>query len=123
MLAERVLTKQIGSYGYIFSDGPTLVQATFPDNQQRLSWAYVVVLDAGGFTLLGDAAIVYLDALTGEPLALVSNLTVGDPQMVCSSNFVLAPVALLWPVVFLYVCGLAVLLAVVAVVRVLRRRK
>jgi hypothetical protein len=65
------------------SYGPRLVQGTFPDGKQRLAWYQVVIVDDGGSTLLGEAAVVYLDALTGRPLILITGAVVGDPWMVC----------------------------------------
>jgi hypothetical protein len=71
---------QTGLYGSAVS----LVRITPPDNQERLAWARVLVWDDGGASLLGKADIAYVDADSGDPLLLVTDVTVGDPSLACT---------------------------------------
>jgi hypothetical protein len=64
----------------MYGEGPTLVKGTFPDGEQRLAWrrvSLVTIRDAG---MTGVATAVYLDASTGEPLALVRGISVCEPS-------------------------------------------
>lgn len=68
------------SSGLVYSEGPTLVEATFPDGKQRLAYrweAMVSIFD----TAQGESVRVYLDAKTGEPLVLITAIFVADPFM------------------------------------------
>ncbi|MCD4686393.1 MAG: hypothetical protein K8S97_10700 [Anaerolineae bacterium] len=71
---------QTGIYGSAVS----LVRITPPDGTTRLAWTRVLVWDDGGSSLLGKADIAYVDASTGDPLLLITDVTVGDPGMVCT---------------------------------------
>jgi hypothetical protein len=88
-IVNRVIVRHYGLPFYLspaypfLSHGPKLVWATFPDGERRLAWYQVVILDDGGATLMGRAAAVYLDARTGEPLVLITDVVVGDPWMTC----------------------------------------
>jgi len=75
----------------LYAAGPDLALVTLPDDEERLAWYYVAVVDPGGVTLMGQSAAVYVDASTGEPLVLITDIVVGDPQMVCSLEMWLAP--------------------------------
>ncbi len=121
VLAERVLAGQIGLAGYSLSGGPMLVQAIFPDEQQRLAWAYVVIVDDGGSTLSGNAAVVYLDALAAEPLLLVTDMRVGDPLLGCDAiGLRITPVFARWPLI-LFSVYLVLIVVVIGVRRHNRR--
>jgi hypothetical protein len=83
-IAQRVLARHHGFAPLTEANGsPRLVRATFPDGRRRLAWYEVVVIDDGGASLEGKATVVYLDALTGEPLMLIPDVGVGDPCMAC----------------------------------------
>lgn len=86
-VANRVITK---SYGFSipefsYSYGPELVWATFEDGQERMAWYYVLLIDHFE-VLMSRGVVVYVDANTAEPLMLLTNVVVGDPQMVCSMD-------------------------------------
>lgn len=70
---------QIGIYG----SRERLVHITLPNDEERLAWTRVLVWDDGGITLQGKADIAYVDANTGDPLLLITDVTVGDPAFTC----------------------------------------
>jgi hypothetical protein len=82
---------------------PRLVQATI-GGQQRLAWLTVMLLDnettASSGASLGKAAVIYLDAQTGDPLAVITDVAVsslsscGTPRFSLTSRQIL-PLALL----------------------------
>ena len=82
LIAQHVINRQIGGqdlFSFVFfGQGPTLMQTTFPDGEQRLAWRRVSVISDTGMS--GVAAAVYLDAATGEPLALVRDIPVCEPS-------------------------------------------
>jgi hypothetical protein len=82
LIAEYVIYKHIGGqelFSYFFyGEGPTLVQATFPDGVWRLAWRRTSLISDTGMS--GVAVAVYLDATTGEPLALVRDINVCEPS-------------------------------------------
>lgn len=49
-----------------YGEGPTLVQATFPDGERRLAWRRTDLISEGEMGMSGVAATVYLDAVMGE---------------------------------------------------------
>lgn len=63
-----------------YGEGPTLVQATFPDGERRLAWRRTNLISEDDTGMSGVAAAVYLDAATGEPLALVRDISVCEPS-------------------------------------------
>jgi hypothetical protein len=71
---------QGSSYGFLYGEGPTLVQATFPDGERRLAWRRTLLIGQDDMGMSGVAAAVYLDAATGEPLALVRDIYVCEPS-------------------------------------------
>jgi hypothetical protein len=64
----------------MYAEGPTLVRATFPDGLQRLAWRRISLVDQDSSHMIGTTASVYLDATTGEPLALVRDIYVSEPS-------------------------------------------
>lgn len=71
---------QTGLYG----SAASLVRITPPDSTERLAWTRVLVWDDGGTSLLGKADIAYVDAASGDPLLLITDVTVGDPSIACT---------------------------------------
>jgi hypothetical protein len=71
---------QTGLYGSAVS----LVRITPPDGTERLAWTRVLVWDDGGTSLSGKADIAYVDANSGDPLLLITDVTVGDPAVACT---------------------------------------
>ncbi len=74
---------------YADTRGPALVRATFPDVGQRLAWLNVAALDdpkTDPNARLGKAAVIYLDAQTGDPLAFVVAAGVDDPLVACGGG-------------------------------------
>ena len=84
LIAHHVINRQIGSpnlqYAFMYGEGPTLVQANFPDGKQRLAWRSISLITEDEYGMSGVAAAVYLDAATGEPLALVRGISVCEPS-------------------------------------------
>jgi len=68
--------------------GPSLFRATL-DGQRRLVWVVTAQLETShvagmpGTEMPGAAAIVYVDANTGEPLALLSAVGAGNAPAMC----------------------------------------
>jgi len=56
------------------------VQATFPDGKRRLVSRRISLMSQDELGMSGVAAAVYLDAATGEPLALIRDLFVCEPS-------------------------------------------
>jgi len=81
-IADRVLARRFGSYPQ-FGHTPLLVRMTLPDGRQRLAWyQFELTEDRTGVTYLDvKAAAVFVDALTGDPLMLVTDMVFGDPSM------------------------------------------
>ncbi len=83
-IAYHVIDRHFGSpnlqNALTYGEGPTLVRATFPDGQPRLAWRIISLLTEDEFGMSGVAAAVYLDAGTGEPLALVRGIRVCEPS-------------------------------------------
>ncbi len=71
---------QTGLYGSAVS----LIRITPPDDVERLAWTRVLVWDDGGASLLGKADIAYVDAASGDPLLLITDVTIGDPALACA---------------------------------------
>ena len=82
LIAQYVINQHVGgqdlSSFFFYGQGPALVQATFPDGERRLAWRRVSVISDTGMS--GVGAAVYLDATTGEPLALVRDIPVCEPS-------------------------------------------
>jgi hypothetical protein len=84
LIAQHVINQHIGSQDqfsfFFYGQGPTLVQATFPDGERRLAWRRVSLMSEDEHGMSGVAAAVYIDATTGEPLALVRDIPVCEPS-------------------------------------------
>jgi hypothetical protein len=86
LIAWHVIHKHIKHIGgqdlyfLFYGEGPTLVQATFPDGQRRLAWRRTDLISEDEMGMSGVAAAVYLDAATGEPLALIRDIPVCEPS-------------------------------------------
>ena len=84
LIAWHVIRKHTGGQDLssfpFYGQGPTLVQATFPDGEQRLAWRRVSLISEDEHGMSGVAAAVYLDAATGEPLALIRDIPVCEPS-------------------------------------------
>lgn len=62
-----------------YLDGPTLVEPTFPDGEQRLAWRWEAIVSSDYGFMEAESARVYLDAKTGEPLVLITGIKTIDP--------------------------------------------
>ncbi len=117
LIAYHVMARQVGSpdlvYVLMYSEGPTLVQATFPDGVRRLAWRFVSLITQDESGMSGVAAAVYLDAGTGEPLALVRGISVCEPSW--SPLLRIEPNQYFWQI-WLQTEGLPLLLAFYVVV-------
>ena len=84
LIAQHVINQHIGGQDlpsfFTYGQGPTLVRATFPDGERRQAWRRVSLISQDEHGMYGVAAAVYLDAATGEPLALVRDIPVGEPS-------------------------------------------
>jgi hypothetical protein len=79
-VANRVVYRHFGVTELPGADYLGLVQATFQDGQRRLAWYKVVTIET--YALESKASIVYVDALTGEPLVFVTDVWLTyDPCM------------------------------------------
>ena len=61
---------------------PILVERQFPDNQSHITWVYGE-LRRTQYELEAKVEIVYIDAMTGDPLMLLKDITVYDPSFTC----------------------------------------
>lgn len=83
LIAWYVIRKHMGAQAFqsfLYGEGPTLVRATFPDGERRLAWRRISLISEDDMGMSGVAAAVYLDAATGEPLALVRDIYVCEPS-------------------------------------------
>jgi hypothetical protein len=84
LIAWRVIQKHVRDKAFhsvfMYAEGPTLVRTTFPDGNQRLAWRRISLVNLDSSYMIGTAASVYLDARTGEPLALVQDIYVSEPS-------------------------------------------
>jgi len=71
VIIQRVLARHYGFFPFFVLGSPGLVQATFPDGQQRSAWCGVTMREYHEETKLGIATAVCVDALTGEPLIVI----------------------------------------------------
>lgn len=122
-IANRIVYRHFGVTELPDTDYLGLVQATFPDGQRRLAWYKVVTLETYGAE--SKASIVYVDALTGEPLLLMTDvLLTYDPcfyPLGCGCPMYILPI---WPklvvpltLLILYALGLAVVVMVKTTLR------
>lgn len=79
-LAERALSRHVPDFGAAIA-GTALVRITPPDGAPRPAWLALAALE---LEPSDKAALVYVDAETGDPLTLIAGLNVGDPAGVCS---------------------------------------
>lgn len=77
--AERALSRHIPALSPAIG-GTALVRITPPDGAPRPAWLALAALE---FDSSDKAALVYVDAETGDPLTLIAGLNVGDPAEVC----------------------------------------
>jgi hypothetical protein len=78
VIANRVAAREYSFFWSWDRYGPHLVQAD--PNSEQLAWCYVMIIDEGDWQLSGESAAIYLDAQTGEPLVLVTDFRVQNPQ-------------------------------------------
>ena len=112
--------------------GPSLFSAVF-DGERRLVWLYTARLMTShtarmpGTDMPGAAAVVYLDATTGETLALLSAVGTGDAEAMCPFPLRDWAVETVRSTPFLALAGYLGLLLVLtlgwAVARTIRRRR
>jgi hypothetical protein len=135
LIAWHVIHQHTGGQAFpdffLYGEGPTLVQATFPDGERRLVWRRIDLINEDETGMSGVAAAVYLDAATGEPLALIRDIYVCEPSW--SPLFLGADnkyLLLAWlqtsgqfVLLALYVAVVLFSLGVISVIRRLRRRQ
>lgn len=63
-----------------------LVRATFPDGGERLVWLALADLAPGAEGRLDKAAVVFVDAQTGDLLALHTAMSASDPRVACGGG-------------------------------------
>jgi hypothetical protein len=84
LIARHTFDKYVGGLDLnsflLYGEGPTLVHATFPDGKTRLAWRCISLISEDDMGMSGVAAAVYLDATSGEPLALVRDIVVCEPS-------------------------------------------
>lgn len=112
--------------------GPSLFRATL-NGERRLVWLYTARLKTShiagtpGMDMPGAAAIVYMDANTGEPLALLSAVGAGNAPAMCPFPLRDWAVVTVRSTPFLALAGYIGLLVVLGVVtiiyRIIRRRQ
>lgn len=77
---------------YVLDHPPLLALATFPGAGERAAWLFGAVIAPSGDTItgteLGKAAVVYIDAETGDPLAYIVDSALRDPQTACGAELV-----------------------------------
>jgi hypothetical protein len=108
-----------------------LVWVELPDDSRRLAWGLVVVLNWLMVDTYdgGNAVLAYLEADSGQPLALVSGLTLVDAPMAgdCLFNLSEGLDLPIWQTVLLYALlgalALTLVLAVITAVRRFSRRR
>lgn len=102
--ADKALSKYFDysrSQAPALASAPDLLRATLPDGQEKLIYArvWVPVYDQNLLDVTGasasqssdrsDAAVAYVDARTGQPLAIYSSVSIADPLLAngCSETF------------------------------------
>ena len=95
-------------------DGPHLVAGTFPDGQQRLAWKVMRVTEVDRGVTFGVASTVFIDAMTGDPLLLVTGVQVSDPTVLYSDPELLVWLAMRWLPVYA-LAGYLVLVGLIAI--------
>lgn len=85
--ADAVVARQfdVPPGAYSVPAGPSLVRAAFPDSGERLAWLNVAILD---HDMPGKVVVVYTDANTNEPLAVVAGVTATAPLESCGGGTV-----------------------------------
>jgi hypothetical protein len=77
---------------YVPAHPPMLVEANFPGAGVRAAWLTIAIIAPSGDTAtgtgLGKAAVTYIDAETGEPLAYIVDSALRDPQTACGTKVV-----------------------------------
>jgi len=66
---------------------PQLVEKRFPDGVVRLAWVYGEGRVIDNNSMMAKAAFVYLEATTGDPLLLITDMNAGDPVFTCGQLF------------------------------------
>lgn len=82
---ETQTTLSSANGGGIVVFHPSLVSRTFADGQARLAWVYGQGRMTDKYSMMGIADFVYIDAKTGDPLLLIKDMFVGDPNFTCSA--------------------------------------
>ncbi len=84
LVAQYLVDKYVGGQdlwqSWMYGEGPTMVSATFPDGVSRLAWRRIALISQTEDGMSGVAAAVYLEANTGQPLALVRGISVCEPS-------------------------------------------
>ncbi len=107
-LVERHYTQSAAAVS-----SPLLVRARFADGE-RLAWLLTAQLETG-------AAVTYIDAQTGEPLALITALS-PSPAQDCALNVRRALIDAVKSPPFLLLAGYLALLVVLFIVKQIARR-
>lgn len=118
-IADRIVSRHRWAFGegfYVYSLGPQAIYAAFANGEQRLVWFRVVITERGQADEFGEAAAAYVDAMTGEPLALIMGVTVDDLLFSCRYDEEATSRALRQRVLPVGVVGICLLFAWVAFV-------
>ena len=88
-IADRVIARYTGYHIWLMWMGgsPSLGWTTLPDGQRRLVWADfdVVATTTGAYAGTGGEVVgIYIDASSGAPLALFTEIVIGDVMNGCS---------------------------------------
>ena len=63
---------------------PLLVERQFPDTVSRVAWVYGEGRITDNIGMSASAEVIYIDAMSGDPLLLIKNIHAGDPNFTCS---------------------------------------
>lgn len=110
-LAERALHRHAPDFSAPIA-GTALFRITLPDGAARPAWLALTALE---LEPTDKAALVYIDAETGAPLALITSLNVGEPAAVCGYDPNGARIRLWLPLVLL--AGYLLVIGAVALIR------
>jgi hypothetical protein len=88
LIAEYYVGEDEAAVSPLEYGGPSLFRVSL-DGERRLAWLYTAqiatsrVAGLPGVAMPGAAAIIYVDASTGEPLALLSAAGAGNAEAIC----------------------------------------
>lgn len=69
----------------LYGAGPRLVYLDQEDGDEYLAWARMLAWDTGDDVAYGTGDLVFVDARNGDPLLLVSDVTIAYPSQRCAA--------------------------------------